>query len=253
MPEDSFDITSILQFKPPKGLCERCCAILLDWPPRHDYDEDKSLVRCPICEVDYIPTKQFPTHWGFFKYLKTQGLYIEFDDLIGHSQKLATIAHNGRNFFASPREWPFYHPIRVLLEALLSAEKFVHFTTYGISDIFIGAIKVIAQRVSVRGIISGVQDERRIKELTEYELEAPELTIRLSDTHQKIIVIDGLMAFKGSTNLTVRGWRNAAEGRDLVELVTDVKEVVELHNRYFSPIWASFSKAGPIGMESIPF
>ena len=54
-------------------------------------------------------------------------------------------------------------------------------------------------------------------------------------------MIDGLIAFKGSANLTVSGWRRAAEGRDIIECVTDVKQVVQLHNRYFSPIWDEFS------------
>jgi hypothetical protein len=33
-------------------------------------------------------------------------------------------------------------------------------------------------------------------------------------------------------------------GLDHVEVVTNVNEVIDLHNRLFSPVWASFSKVG---------
>jgi hypothetical protein len=60
--------------------------------------------------------------------------------------------------------------------------------------------------------------------------------------HQKLVIIDGLLAFKGSANLTLNGWRKAAKGLDLVEVVTDVNEVTQLHNEYFSPAWGQSSK-----------
>jgi hypothetical protein len=57
-------------------------------------------------------------------------------------------------------------------------------------------------------------------------------------------VIDGLVAFKGSANLTLTGWRKAMKGLDHVEVVTNVTEVIDLHNKLFSPVWAQFSKIG---------
>jgi phosphatidylserine/phosphatidylglycerophosphate/cardiolipin synthase-like enzyme len=62
--------------------------------------------------------------------------------------------------------------------------------------------------------------------------------------HQKLIVVDGLVAFKGSTNLTLNGRRKPTRGLDHVEFVTNINEVIDLHNRLFSPVWASFSKIG---------
>jgi len=62
--------------------------------------------------------------------------------------------------------------------------------------------------------------------------------------HQKLVVIDGLLAFKGAANLTLAGWRKAAQGRDVVEVVTDVDEVIDLNNRLFSPIWAELDDFG---------
>lgn len=62
--------------------------------------------------------------------------------------------------------------------------------------------------------------------------------------HQKLVVIDGLLAFKGSVNLTPTAWRKAALGYDEVEVLTDVEKVINLHNCYFSPIWADLSEYG---------
>lgn len=34
--------------------------------------------------------------------------------------------------------------------------------------------------------------------------------------HQKVLVVDGLLAFKGSANLTTAGWRKAAEQCEII-------------------------------------
>jgi hypothetical protein len=127
----------------------------------------------------------------------------------------------------------------------------------------IGALKVIAQDVAVRGIVSNVSGETAA-ELIEYANDVPpgnfEVKVFGSGSglhdvpHQKLIVVDGLLAFKGSANLTIPAWRKAADGLDIIEAVTDVEEVVQLHNRYFSPVWAQASGIGSqITMEEIPF
>jgi phosphatidylserine/phosphatidylglycerophosphate/cardiolipin synthase-like enzyme len=56
--------------------------------------------------------------------------------------------------------------------------------------------------------------------------------------HQKLIMIDGRLAFKGSANLTERSWRNAGRGRHHVEAVTNVAEVIALHNKFTS--WSAW-------------
>lgn len=86
-----------------------------------------------------------------------------------------------------------------------------------------------------------------------YKKEAPGLTIKSVCAssrnweelpHQKLIVIDGLLAFKGSANLTMTGWRKAEIGHEEIEVITDVKKAIALHNRYFSPVWANLSGYG---------
>ncbi|MBE2272448.1 MAG: phosphatidylserine/phosphatidylglycerophosphate/cardiolipin synthase family protein, partial [Anaerolinea sp.] len=227
--QQGFDIDSLLRFTPPGYLCERCHALLVD----------VGHVVCPVCGVQYIATEKYPMPGA---YLRSKGLDIHFNDLIEHSQQLARIARKTRESVMSP--YGTYPPIRALFEALQNAQKFVHFTTYGISVLILGALKLTAQSVDVRGIVSGIKHDMVLREITEYREEAPRMKIQLfpNDSpyfpHQKIVVIDGLLAFKGSANLTDFAWRKAAQGREVIEPVTDVNEVIELHNRYFSPVWA---------------
>lgn len=37
------------------------------------------------------------------------------------------------------------------------------------------------------------------------------------------------MAFKGAANLTTDGWRKAAKGLDHIEVVTNIRQVIELN------------------------
>lgn len=223
-----FDIASLLRFTPPQYVCERCCALLVHMDGI-----------CPVCGVEYIITDEFPT---FTEYFRQRGLTIQFHDLIEHSQRLARIARQLREYYGGQQtDTP---PMRALLASLQTAERFVHFTTYGMSALLLGALKLTAQRVEVRGIVSGVKTEVMMREMTDYQNEAPRLAMRVFSgddgyfPHQKIVVIDGLLAFKGSANMTDFGWRKAAHGHEVIEAVTDVAEVVELNNRFFSPVWS---------------
>jgi phosphatidylserine/phosphatidylglycerophosphate/cardiolipin synthase-like enzyme len=243
----SFDIDSLLRFNPPHYLCVKCYALLRNVPS----DWKTRQMICPVCKVEYCSTEGSASSFTH-NYLRDVGLELKFDDLIGHSRRLATIAQTARRALNSPVEQSLqnspYPPMRALFESLLEAQKFVHFTTYGISHMILGALKTAAQRVPVRGIVSDA-DDGMVSELTQYKEEAPNLETILFERgvwagslalspHHKIVVIDGLIAFKGSANLTLSGLRKAAQWRDTFEIVTDVKEVVELHNRFFSPIWA---------------
>jgi phosphatidylserine/phosphatidylglycerophosphate/cardiolipin synthase-like enzyme len=207
---------------------------------------------CPVCGVEYF--REGLNHSGFVgKYLQEQALEIKFDNLIDHSRTLAEIAHKSRLYptTQNPDTWDDYSPMRSLLLALSNAKQFVHFISYGISDMFVGALKLTAQRVCVRGIVSNA-NERQIEELTEHRDEAPQLYVKTfgrvetvdgwdQTPHQKLVVIDGLIAFTGSANLTVSGWRKAGIGNEVVDVVTDLRDVARLNNRYFSKVWQTFS------------
>ena len=48
--------------------------------------------------------------------------------------------------------------------------------------------------------------------------------------------------------ITLKAWRSAEKDMDMIETVTDVVEVIHLHNRYFSPVWA---KVGSMGNDIV--
>jgi hypothetical protein len=63
----------------------------------------------------------------------------------------------------------------------------------------------------------------------------------MDEPHHKIVIIDGLIAFKGLANLTHTAWRSLSNGMDILEVVTETDEVIKLHNYFFSPLWAKRS------------
>jgi phosphatidylserine/phosphatidylglycerophosphate/cardiolipin synthase-like enzyme len=260
-----FDIASLRAFAPAQYQCEKCRALLID-----DFSSlglvleiamEKQSPTCPICRVAYLPTDEH-TAFDWRRYINRNGRHcLTPEEALVQAQQLAEIVER-MHFFQqyNNKKWTIYGytPLRGLLKALSMARKFVHFTTYGsIPHLLIGALKVTAQRVHVRGIVSGVKgemlSENTVSELTNYRDEAPDMDVKIYDPastgwksmpHQKLIVIDGLLAFKGSANLTLSGWRKAAEDRDTVDVVTEVEQVIVLHNRLFAPVWAEFSTIG---------
>ena len=234
----TFDIEALLHFQPPEYLCERCLALLSVG------ERDGATVRCPACGVAYLPTDEMPS---CARYLAARGLHVGLRDPFAQARRLARVAQQVRALDAS------YPPMRALLEAVSAAERFVHFTTFGISAMLLGALKLAAMRVDVRGVVSGVKRDELYREMTAFHNESPRLLTRIYPQdahwfpHQKIIVVDGLLAFKGSANMTDFGWRKAAQGREVIEVVTNVGEVIDLHNRFFSPAWANFEPNGADG------
>jgi phosphatidylserine/phosphatidylglycerophosphate/cardiolipin synthase-like enzyme len=184
----------------------------------------------------------------FRAYFQKRGLYINIDNPVEHIKHLRLIANRVQ------QDSPNYPPLKGLFESINNAQQFIHFTTFGISHQFLGALKLVAQRIQVRGIVSLPPEQAwLLPELECYRNEAPGLSIKTVCAssrnweelpHQKLVVIDGLLAFKGSVNLTQTAWRKAARGYDEVEVLTDVEKVINLHNRYFSPIWADLSEYG---------
>jgi len=247
-----FDIKNFKNFRPARMLCQQCKS-LISTP--FEKVEGEDYYKCPVCKVKYFPTDEYVRAED---YLSEMGYGISFDDLMGHAQRLARIASmlNTSDFLG--RRTP---PMKILIEALNQAQQFVHFVTYGISDLHIGLIKMVANRINVRGIISNI-DDRKSREFVNHRDEAPLLSIRRYGVnadckivpHQKIIIIDGLLAFKGSANLTLNSWRKAGNDRDIIETETNIKKVIELNNRYFSSIWKQEASYGTeIEMASCPF
>ena len=254
----SFDIDSLLHFQAPQYQCQKCRALFLQLPIRGtELYHGKSPLKCPVCQVEYLPTAHYPREkWADY----LSGVYhpriFERSFSFQHAIGLARIAERMRNYHQNPTSEFKYVPLRALFEALSYAEIFVQFTTYGIHPLIIGALKLASQRLFVRGIMSGAKgemiSEAVLSELNDEDQEAPLMKVKHYGAdagykgmpHQKLVIIDGLLAFKGAANLTLAGWRKAAHGRDVVEVVTKVDEIIDLNNRLFSPIWAELSHEG---------
>jgi hypothetical protein len=270
-----FDIEYLLQFKPYRKWCLKCRALWEDYiwekvkpddfmnreydPKDEDYKwfilDKAGALKCKVCGVKYVDS----THaalFGVTEFLKEMiGTPVDnIANIFVHASRLASICQKMR---LEKEEYP---PLRALFVALAEARSFIHFVSWGVSPFMIGSLKVVAQRVPVRGIVSGNVGENVICEVKDFMHEAPNLDIifcesrgfRTSDIpHQKLVVIDGLCAFKGSANLTQTAWRSAAQGMDHVEIVSNIEEVASLHNRLFSPVWGKMSNISEtIDMDS---
>lgn len=247
-----FDITSILDFNPPRYICPACRGLMPTY--NVNFKPEPAEYSCPVCAVkydvaiefvddpDWNPSWNISTH----DYFKRHGLVLDHDDLLSHATVLAKVIRDSR----ARRPWP---TMRTFFEVVSRARYFVHFTSWGISHIMIGALKMTSMRVPVYGFVSNVEAHVRA-ELMDYPTEAPGLTAQVIPSsqgiydapHQKLLIIDGLVAFKGSTNLTNAGPRRADRALDISEAVTDFAEVTELNNKYFAPVWRQITAPAEI-------
>jgi phosphatidylserine/phosphatidylglycerophosphate/cardiolipin synthase-like enzyme len=236
-----YDITSILDFKPPKYLCQQCRGLLFNL----QFDILEGRTSCPVCKVQYRTNENARPRFTYLQaqnYLAKEHLAVRFDDVTAHSKRLAELIVTSRaDRYA--KAWP---TMRLLLTMLSEAKSFVHFATYGISHQLLGALKLTSMRVPVCGWASNVDPTTRM-ELTEWPDETPNLKAKAINSeywrqglpHQKLVVIDGLIAFKGSANLTTQGLRKVDHAFDMNEVVTDLSEVRRLNNTLFSNVWAN--------------
>lgn len=257
-----FDIKSILDFNPPTYTCPHCRGLFKSVVTTSG-DLGDTRYNCPVCESRFVPSTWTGAQ-AAYKYpaafLQADGHMISHgSELIQHSKTLATVLKQAEG--TSWREpWP---TARLMFEVLSRARHFVHFTTYGISHIMIGALKMTSMRVPVYGFASSVESNARV-ELSEMTSEAPRLyakvvpatTMAQDAPHQKLLIVDGLLAFKGSANLTNAGPRKADRGLDISEVVSDYEEVTRLNNKYFAPVWKRLTvgeNAHEIPMDVAPF
>ncbi len=241
-----FDITSILDFNPPRYICPACRGLMQRI--NTDYKATPYKHSCRVCAVEY-DVEVLPDPDDTWKgmtisdYFTREGLLIDHADLHSHATKLAEVVRESRG--QGPRlrrdPWP---TMRTFFEVVSRARYFVHFASWGMSHQLVGALKMASMRVPVYGFASNIDPGTRA-ELTEYPSEAPGLIAKVIPTeqniydapHQKLVIVDGLVAFKGSANLTNTGLRRADRGLDLSETVTDYVQVTELNNKLFAPVW----------------
>lgn len=259
-----FDIRSILDFNPPQHICPNCRGLF--GMIQHPHDRPGGAVnwtraQCPICSSEFIEgAADDPWRWkgDVYKYLESSGHAIKYGpDLFDHARTLAVLVREAESKWSGP--WP---TMRLFFEVLARSKYFVHFASWGISHLMIGAFKVTSMRTPVFGFVSNVFESARV-ELADFPTEAPRLKAhviqpqegRWDAPHQKLVIIDGLLAFKGSTNLTKEAMRAADRNLDLNEVVTDFAKVAELNNRYFAPVWKKLTNPATdeIHMNEPPF
>jgi hypothetical protein len=257
-----FDIAKFANFEPPKYLCPRCLGIdkaeddfwgniPKSW---HSYNTSPpGSYICNICNIKYVPNKDFN---NIHDYLERWNCVIEYENLTERFTTLAKVASNF-NMDSSARLRIFRKPaLFCLYEILNQAQNFVHFTTWGLSWDFIGMLALLSHRVAVKGIVSSCDDKKtkQIKESIKYGGNGFEIIpIPVNESpfkpHQKLIVIDGLIAITGSANLTINAWDNIDKGLEHIVIETRPDKVLDLNNTLFSPVWKYFH---PVPNDEIP-
>lgn len=234
-----FDIQTLSNFVPPKYMCLCCRAIFLDindWTI-HFADGDNTrlgIAHCPICgEPEIFDVKQDSE--VFVEQQLRESISFGILDF-QHAQSLSNILEKN------------IKPLKTLFQILLTAKRFIHFLSTGYSAEILGAMKMASVRgIKIRGIISGMPNylEKNIKE-SEKLGEMNEISLlRFPENykdyknipHTKLIVVDGMLAFKGGVNLTMTGIRRPNKNLDIFEPVTKINEVIDLHNKLFCPTW----------------
>ncbi len=234
-----FEFSSLWHYQPPAYVCKNCFAIIDDYFEIWLGDS----VKCPICSIERYSDNMSIEDCELF--IKELFFEIKFKDPLRHGIDLAS------NAYSDLTKEPF-PPINRLLKSIKGAENFIHFITYGLSKSIYGALKLKALEIPIRGIVSNISNDFA-EEISENKRESWQLNLivikRAEDIdenrhipHQKLIVIDGMFAIKGSANMTEDGWRKISSGLEMIETITDQVEAIKLNNDYFSNLWGKLKK-----------
>ncbi len=146
--------------------------------------------------------------------------------------------------FDDPR--PEYRPLNYLIQALNRTKHFIHIVTESIDGFFIGmlAMKYFESDIEIHVIVWHPQkmypDLKRLMEHSVF-IKGYERGVRpfargilvetISEAHQKLIILDGCIAFYGSANTTLDGWTRPGE---LIRFTNDLEEIQNLNHNFFS-------------------
>jgi hypothetical protein len=219
----------------------------LRWPYHWkvlDEDEDYAQ-QCPGCSLVFKPSKHCE---ATDRYLERWRCRIDHANIPQHLTELTTATDCLSS--ATLRKSRRITALRALFQLFTSVKHFVHFTSWGLSWDFIGMLAFMSHRVSVRGIVANCDREKakQIRLAHSYGSDHFELVPLVQgdkgfSPHQKLIVIDGLVALKGSVNFTVTAWDKLDEGYEHLEVETRPSEVMRLNNELFAPNWAKLHPA----------
>lgn len=219
--------------------------------------------RCPVCE------RKFSINFTYFveersteatvyskkeQYEKAMNDYFTVDGVgmihlfdehynLSHLMKVGWLAKR----FKTTKD------VNYLIQAISEAEYFIHFATYSFDLFFYGIFTIASQDIPVKGIIG--------KELKDWKedliQEGPDANGRLKHSrgreiyfdradkfnkvHQKVLIIDGLIAFSGSMNLTSNGVKNLKQGKESFEVESVIEKVKEKDHRLFASHFGKIS------------
>ena len=130
---------------------------------------------------------------------------------------------------------PFYTNVNLytLLNIIAAAKYFINVASEGLDPFFAGVLATKAKTDCKIKVVVMKQDDflRKFVESI-WELN---ITIKYNfESHQKLVVVDSILAFKGSANFTFAGWTREGETR---ELVTEPAIVKELNDKHFVPYY----------------
>ncbi|MBE9242580.1 phospholipase D-like domain-containing protein [Synechocystis salina] len=127
-------------------------------------------------------------------------------------------------------------PLVSLLELLTMSSKFIHICTYSFDIPMLFILKTVSIKIPVVLIFNEkVNNSWLLEEISRSNKEDKNLSIyQVPRDHQKLIVIDGLIAIKGSQNFTSRAWRNLEDNKEIADFESDVTKVRELNNSFFA-------------------
>jgi hypothetical protein len=233
-----FNIKTLLNLDPPEFQCIRCLAFL-----PNNY-QTKILI-CPVCRLTFVNSgvlnPEYTNYDRMREFYRTEApsLTIDYKNITDHCKRLAVVANRFDGDDNLKRD--------IYFQALNEAKYFVHFMTWGnVGEIFQSAFKMISLRkVRIRGITANSNRPLEFKNsfFGGYEIYNISNTATSngyrdnSMPHQKITIIDGLLMFKGSANLSKASWEAADADGELIEISTNLDEIVKTHNKLFSPWW----------------
>jgi hypothetical protein len=193
---------------------------------------------CPFCKtMSIVPLHEKPSFRDLI-------LSMSEDDGSLSSFARTTQQEFPNLTFDDPR--PQYRPLNYLIKSLNRTKHFIHIVTESIDSFFMGmlAMKHFESDIEITVIVWHPQkmypDLERMMEHSTF-VKGYEKAFRpfargiriitLSETHQKLIILDGCLAFYGSANATFDGWSREGE---LIKFTTDINEIRDLNHKYFS-------------------
>jgi hypothetical protein len=147
---------------------------------------------------------------------------------------------------------PQYRPLNYLLEAINGTRSFIHIVSESMDRFFLGMLSMKffnADDIEIRIIVwhhpRGYADLAALwkhsKILRAYhKIERPLIRGIIVETipqaHQKLIILDGCVAFKGSANATLAGWTTQG---NLIEFSANPTDIQALNQEFFSRFMAN--------------